>query len=116
VYAAGSQSLALLEILAHLECAELLDRYVFFRVDFDAELVEEMDAATLGRNWRSYPAPSKNQAIGDDWAARGQKPVLRVPSAIVPAESNYLLNAAHAGFERLTISDRIPYRFDSRLV
>ena len=89
---------------------------MFFHVDFDTELVEDLDAGKLARNWRSYPAPNKIQAIGDLWVARGGKPVLRVPSAIVPAESNYLLNAGHADFERLTISKPIPYRFDSRLV
>lgn len=89
---------------------------MFFRVDFDTEMVEEIDPAKLARNWRSYPAPGKIQAVGDDWAARGEKPVLRVPSAIVPAESNYLLNAAHSDFGRLTISPAILYRFDSRLV
>ena len=87
---------------------------MFFRVEFDAETVAEVDPAKLSRNWRSYPAPAKIQAIGDEWAARGEKLVLRVPSAIVPAENNYLLNAAHPDFERLTISDAIPYRFDSR--
>jgi hypothetical protein len=46
---------------------------VFFRVDFDTEMVEEIDPAKLARNWRSYPAPGKIQAVGDDWAARGEK-------------------------------------------
>ena len=108
--------MALLEMLVHLEHSELLDSYMFFRVDFDAELVEEIDTAKLPRNWRSYPAPSRIQAIGDGWAARSEKPVLRVPSVIVPAESNYLLNATHPDFGRLTKSDAISYRFDSRLV
>lgn len=78
--------------------------------------MEGIDPATLPRNWRSYPAPRKIQGVGDEWAARGEKPVLRVPSVIVPAESNYLLNTADPGFGRLTISAAIPYRFDARLV
>jgi RES domain-containing protein len=85
-------------------------------VDFDPAAVEQIELASLPKRWRSYPAPRKLQDFGDAWVVRGEKPVLRVPSAIVPAESNYLLNPAHPDFERrLHVSGPIHYRFDSRL-
>jgi RES domain-containing protein len=115
VYTAGSQSLAILEILAHLESSELLDRYSFLSVEFDPADVEEIAPGILPRNWRSYPPPRKVQEIGDNWVARAALPVLRVPSALVPAESNYLVNPAHPGFAGLTVAGPIPYRFDARL-
>jgi RES domain-containing protein len=94
----------------------MLDRYVFFQAEFEPELVERIDPASLPKNWRSYPAPRKVQGLGDAWLARAEKPVLQVPSAIVPAESNYLLNPVQSDFARITFSPAIPYRFDSRLV
>jgi len=109
VYTAGSQSLAILEILAHLENSELLDWYSFFAVQFDVADVDEIAPGTLPNNWWSYPPPRKAQGIGDAWVVRAAAPVLRVPSAIVPAESNYLLNPSHAGFARVAISGPIAY-------
>jgi RES domain-containing protein len=113
VYTAGSQSLVILEILAHLEDLELLHRYSLFAVQFDAADVEKIAPGAL-KNWWSYPPPRKVQEFGDGWVVRAAAPVLRVPSAIVPAESNYLLNPSLAGFARLAISGAIAYRFDSR--
>ena len=44
------------------------------------------------------------------------KPVvaLRVPSVVVPGESNYLLNIAHPDFSQIVIGKPQPYRFDPR--
>jgi RES domain-containing protein len=42
--------------------------------------------------------------------------VLSVPSAVVPAERNYLLNPAHPDFERIEMGEPRPFRFDQRLL
>jgi hypothetical protein len=41
--------------------------------------------------------------------------VLRVPSILVPGESNLLLNPQHPQFKRLKISKPEPFDFDGRL-
>ena len=38
-----------------------------------------------------------------------------VPSVIVPAEKNYILNPAATGFEQLTIMDMEPFAIDLRI-
>jgi RES domain-containing protein len=40
---------------------------------------------------------------------------LRIPSAIVPDESNYLINVRHADFRKLLIGKAQSFRFDPRL-
>ena len=52
VYAAGSTSLAILEMLVHLQAQELMHRYVIFEVSFDQALLTSVDPATLPRSWR----------------------------------------------------------------
>jgi len=42
--------------------------------------------------------------------------LLRVPSAIVPETSNYLLNPVHADAARITIASATRFRFDPRLM
>ena len=53
---------------------------------------------------------------GDLWVASGGSAVLRVPSVIVPGESNYLLNPGHADFRRLRIGAPASFPFDARLL
>jgi RES domain-containing protein len=114
IYTAQSQSLAVLEVLVHLDSPELLKKYVLFEVAVDEAYVDELDPSKLPRNWKADPAPSKVQTIGDDWAAGGTSAVLRVPSTLVPGESNFLLNPRHPDFRKLRIGKALPFLFDPR--
>lgn len=49
------------------------------------------------------------------WVKRRQTAILKVPSAIVPYEYNYILNPAHSDFCRLQIGSPQRFRFDTRL-
>ena len=116
VYTSDSASLAMLEILVHFQSPELLKRYVLFEVQFDDSLVEAIDGEVLPRTWRKYPPPLAVQRAGDIWVAGGSSAVLKVPSVIVPAGWNYLLNPAHADFAAIAIGSRQPTKFDPRLL
>jgi RES domain-containing protein len=115
VYVAQSQSLAALEVLAHLGSADLLRYYVAIPVTFDSRLVLAVDASSLPKNWKTYPAPRSLRAIGDNWVSSGKSAVLRVPSVIVPSESNFLLNPQHIEYSKLVIGEALRFRFDPRL-
>ena len=115
VYTAESQSLAALEVVVHLDSSELLNHYVVFEVGIDEALIARLGFAELPRNWRANPLPRKIQMIGDAWAAAGTSPVLQVPSAVLPAEHDFLLNPRHRDFPRPVIGKPTPFRFDPRL-
>lgn len=115
VYAAGSASLAMLEMLVHLPSRELLHRYVLFELTFDEALVS-LCPANLSKKWRMSPSPRSNQRMGDEWIATGRSAVLRVPSVIVSSEWNYLLNPSHPDFVKIAIGPKQPLRFDPRLI
>ncbi len=116
VYTASSASLAILEMLVHLQAPDLMKRYVIFEVTFDESLATTFDPARLPRIWRRSPTLKTNQQIGDTWAATGNSAVLRLPSVIVPSEWNYLLNPAHHDFSKIMISPKQPINFDPRLI
>ena len=115
VYTAQSQSLAALEILVHLESAELLQKYVLIAVEVDASFVSEVSRSRLPRSWQTDPPRAELRLIGDQWAADATTAVLRVPSALVPDESNFLLNPLHPDFGKLGIGAPVSFRFDPRL-
>ncbi len=116
IYAAGSASLAILEMLVHLQAPEFMRRFVIFKLTFDESLVTAMAPANLPKSWQRSPAPASAQAIGDNWVSIGTSAILRLPSAIVPTEHNYLLNPSHRDFAKIGIATAEPIKFDPRLV
>jgi RES domain-containing protein len=115
VYLAGSRSLAALEMLVHLDAPKLLDSYTMFDVSFDSSSVKELAASELPAGWRGDPVPGETQAIGDSWVASAVSPVLRVPSTLIPEESNFLVNPRYPRIFRLRVGDPKRFAFDPRL-
>ncbi len=69
----------------------------------------------LPPNWKQLPAPKTNAAVGDNWVKSAKSAVLKLPSAIVPEEFNYLLNPAHPHFGQISIGKPRLLRVDPRL-
>lgn len=116
VYTAGSVSLAVLEILVHLENTDVLPAYSLCAVHFDDAVVSSLDRARLPPNWRDSPSAPELLVIGDAWVAGGTSVVLEVPSAVVETESSYLINPAHPNFASLMIELPQPFTFDPKLL
>ena len=116
VYAASSLALAALEVFVHLGRAHAGVRWVMFEIVIPDEVaVEARAAARLPRGWRSEPPIAAATRIGTDWLRVGASAVLRLPSAIIPTESNLLLNPLHADFRKLRLCKARPFEFDARL-
>jgi RES domain-containing protein len=56
------------------------------------------------------------RSIGDTWLAEERTAVLRVPSAVVPAEMNYVINPRHRAAKAIHVVGRRKFAFDSRLL
>lgn len=107
VYGSGHVSLAMLEVLVHVDDADAFARraHVCQRLRFDETQVAVLDAAALPADWNARPETLATQSIGDEWVARRETPVLAVPSVVVPSELrfeweylNYLFNPHHPDF------------------
>jgi len=114
IYAAGSQSLAALELLVHLSSDEVLAEFLIASLTFDASRMERCNASLLPADWRTDPAPLALRAVGDEWFRQARSAVLQVPSALVPDEANYLVNPEHPHFARIKIGPSRPFQFGPR--
>jgi RES domain-containing protein len=59
----------------------------------DAVAIEDVDIGTLGRAWRTDLEATRR--AGDEWLLSGRTALFRVPSVIVPATWNVLMNPRH---------------------
>lgn len=114
IYTSSSQSLAALETLVHTDDPADLTalRYVTIPVQIPEKQI--LIPKTLPRNWSAYPAPVTTAKVGNQWIASRESLALRVPSAVIKDEFNYLLNPAHPDFSKLVIGNSKAFKFDQR--
>ena len=116
VYASESRALATLEVLAGLQTNSPLPGYVLIPAEFDESLVVAIELEDVPADWKQNPPAPSTQQLGDEWIARGESAVLRVPSALVPRESNYVLNPRHPDFSTIRVGEPEPVTMDPRLL
>jgi len=116
-YASTSRALAILEVLVHIDRILAPTDYVFTEAEIPDDAIETLDASILPGSWRFEPPPRALREIGDAWVRSARSLALCVPSAIVPDETNVLVNPAHPRFSELRIAaSRTPVILDPRLL
>jgi RES domain-containing protein len=117
VYLADHPASALVEVMVHLEIGaeDLPTHYQLLGVTVPDDLAAAMIGETgLPDDWRDQIAFTR--AIGDEWVLGQATALLRVPSAIVPEATNYLLNPAHPDAARVSLATALRAAFDPRLI
>lgn len=115
VYTAESRALALLEMLVQDE--PLRARYVLIPARIPDDLpLDRLDTADLPDDWRTLGARDALQTLGQRWLAGSHAAALVVPSAVVPAEHNVLLDPEHPDFARIAIGPVEALDTDMRLL
>jgi len=114
LYTSASLSLAALETVVNLSGNRLGQRLYCVELDFPDELpISEI--AELSKNWNVYPHTSDTVLLGNEFIKKGEL-CLKVPSAIIPSEYNYLLNPTHDDFFKVRFLDTKPLILDKRPV
>jgi RES domain-containing protein len=118
VYCSQSLALAVVEILVHAATAEeRADPRVWFELSLAASVVRIISPKQLPAGWDSPLLHPATAAIGDAWLSGRESVALRVPSAVIPGEWNYILNPRHPRFRRaIKWSSPRGFAIDRRLV
>jgi RES domain-containing protein len=116
LYTAATRSLAILEMLVHLEAEELLrEHFVTFELTIPDACVLQLHT-DLPEDWMEAPVAASTRAIGDQWISSQVSAALAVPSVIVPSESNVLINPGHPDFRKIKIGKPESLDIDPRLL
>jgi len=83
----------------------------------EEELFQHISQSELPKNWRSMIAYPDLQRLGSDWYLKNKSLVLKVPSAVIPKEYNYLINTLHPDFkDKVALVRTEDYFWDDRLL
>lgn len=114
VYTAESRSLALLEMLVQDD--PLRANYVLVPAHIPDELpITTIQTQELPEDWRNLSMRDRLQTIGKDWLTSMRSAILSVPSAVLPAERNYLINPIHPDFQKIMFGTLESLQTDIRL-
>jgi RES domain-containing protein len=116
VYVSEHQSTAAFEVFANRMPFILEEKYKAFYLEWPASLTEIFPPRKLPSHWRISPPPAETMEIGDLWIQETRSAALALPSAISPADINFLLNPDHPDFKRIRIHSPIDFDFDPRLL
>jgi len=116
VYLGESRALTALELLVHLTTPLSRSKsYRMIEVHIPTASISDYPASILPEDWRDHPPGKNTMEIGDDWLQAASQLALRVPSTIVPEETNLLLNPQHPDFANIRISPPSVFSFAPRL-
>lgn len=116
VYCAPNPATALLEVLVHTEIDfdDVPVNLRYLEIDApDALAVEDLDASALPQSWRVDLLATRR--AGDQWLQSNRTALLRVPSVIVPATWNVLINPRHPDSAQIRVSRTLSHGLDPRL-
>lgn len=118
IYAGGSISLSVLELLAHRSSIRIGEGYrlLSIQIDLDNDDMMEVHIQDLPNDWKSIKSYPFLQEIGSDWYRNQKRLVLKVPSALLPWEHNYMINTGHPLFkEKVSLLSVEVFDWDVRL-
>lgn len=115
VYCSENRALALLEYYIHSDNVALLPKDLLLAV---IEIPDEFKVVNLEKlpdRWKQYPYSSKTTRIFTQFVLDESNFALKVPSSIIPMESNIILNPLYPDFGKVKILDFVKVPLDSRL-
>jgi len=114
-YTTEHLSLAMIEYFVHIDASDPPKDLVVVAADVpDSVSRLVLGPHQLPSNWRQVPAPPGLAGIGNSFAAERKSAVLVIPSAVVPSESNWLINPLHAEFAKITVHPPEKFQYDAR--
>ena len=119
IYTGSSRSLSTLELIVHKSSIVPLSSYKVMVLSIADEdyLIRQIMTGSLPETWRDLSAYPTLQQIGSDWYENRETLVLKVPSAVIQYEYNYMINIKHPDFrDKVKLVRTENYFWDNRLL
>ncbi|MEJ7627065.1 MAG: RES family NAD+ phosphorylase [Ferruginibacter sp.] len=113
LYATENISLAVLEILVRTSVNFIPLHYYLLKLDLPAESITALNKNKLKKDWKADVGYT--QFIGSEFIRSNKALVMKLPSAIVDEEHNFIINTVHPGFKKIKITSSKKFSFDKRL-
>ena len=113
LYTGQSIALCVTEIAVHIPLGILPKDYRLVHIEVpDGDYYEPK---RLPKDWNVFPHIHDTQKLGDKFIKDNKNLVMKIPSAAVQGEFNYIINPRHPDFSKIKIKKIEKFTFDDRL-
>lgn len=115
IYTAESRALCTTEIAVHTPLGIVPTNYYLQSIEVPNLKMWKISPKTLKKDWRNFPHEVSTKIVGDKFIEENKFLIMRVPSAVIQDEYNYLINPNHKSFSRVKLLKVEEFKFDKRL-
>ncbi len=115
IYTSESKALCLLEAAVHFPLGNSPRDLMIVTIEIpDTINIRVVLKKDVHDGWNAFPFHSSTQKIGDRLLKELEYQVIKVPSALVPCEYNFLINPLHPASNKIKIHAVDPFPIDQR--
>lgn len=115
IYTSESRALCTTEIAVHVPLGIIPKDYFLQTIKLPKTKILEFKTNGLPSKWNSNPPIPQTKKIGDQFVKDNEFLVLKIPSAVIQDEYNYLINPNHQWFQKIELINIVEFKFDKRL-
>ncbi len=115
VYTSESRALAILEYTVNVNVDDIPRALSISTINIPEINILEITIAELPGNWGAAPAPSSTKDFGTQLLKKAEFAIIKIPSAVLPDEYNFLLNPLPKGSSEFSIVDVQDFVYDVRI-
>jgi RES domain-containing protein len=114
LYTSENLSLSVLENIVHINNPVFLPTFQAITIHIP-ESIKEYSTDDFPENWRNQDTFESLRKLTDNFVKKKEFLVMKVPSAIIDIEFNFLINPQHSLFKEVKIINQQEFSFDQRL-
>lgn len=115
IYTSESIALCVLEYAANVMVGQMPPLLSVTVYTIPDKSWREFSLTDLPENWQEVPAPYETKVFGSQLLNEAKYLALKLPSAVISSEHNYILNTLHPDFKKIKIKEILLFNFDSRI-
>ena len=116
VYTSDSRALCMAELAVHLPIGLITKEYQMIRIFIpDSIPVSIINSNSLSKDWSLFPHSLSTKLVGDAFIKESKYAILKVPSAVVQGDFNYLINPNHKHANKIKIQKAENFLIDKRM-
>ena len=116
IYTSESRALAVLEYTVNVNMEAIPRALSFTVIEIpSSSTIYTLTEDKLPGNWNESPAPAASKDFGTLLLKAAKTAIIKIPSAIITRECNYLLNPAHINSKAFKIVEISDFVYDVRI-
>jgi len=115
LYTSESRALAVLEYTVNVNIDDIPRALSITTLNIPDHSLRELNISELPGDWAAAPSPASTKAFRTALLQKADYLVLKIPSAVIPAEFNYLINPIHKDSASISIMDVQDFVYDIRI-